>query len=101
MKSFLVGLGVGVGLGLLFAPARGEDTRRELGERLNNIAENARRKGREVAERVRDGVDKDKESRLGNDQADLISEIRARRDQPMEVTQSAARSSGGTGFPDR
>jgi hypothetical protein len=38
MKSFLFGLGVGVGLGVLFAPGRGEDTRRDLGERLNSIA---------------------------------------------------------------
>jgi gas vesicle protein len=39
MKSFLFGLGVGVGLGVLFAPGRGEDTRRDLGERLNSVAE--------------------------------------------------------------
>jgi gas vesicle protein len=43
MKSFLVGLGIGVGLGILFAPGRGEDTRRDLGERLNSIAEDAPR----------------------------------------------------------
>ena len=29
MKSFLVGLGIGVGLGVLLAPTRGEETRRE------------------------------------------------------------------------
>jgi gas vesicle protein len=30
MKGFIVGLAVGVGLGVLFAPGPGEDTRREL-----------------------------------------------------------------------
>jgi hypothetical protein len=54
MKPFLFGLGVGVGLGVLFAPGRGEDTRRDLGERLNSISEDAQRKAREVARQVRD-----------------------------------------------
>jgi gas vesicle protein len=53
MKSFLFGLGVGVGLGVLFAPGRGEDTRRDLGERLNSIAEDAQRKAQGVAQQVR------------------------------------------------
>jgi len=54
MKSFLFGLGVGVGLGVLFAPGRGEDTRRDLGERLNSVAEDAQRKAQEVARHLRD-----------------------------------------------
>ena len=50
MKSFIVGLGIGVGLGLLFAPARGEETRRELGEQLNNFAEDAKQTAQEAVE---------------------------------------------------
>ena len=57
MKAFIVGLGIGVGLGLLFAPARGEETRRDLGERLTNFAENAQQKGQKVVENVRSGDD--------------------------------------------
>jgi gas vesicle protein len=53
MKSFLFGLGVGVGLGVLFAPGRGEVTRRDIGEWLNCVAEDARRKAQEVAQQVR------------------------------------------------
>ena len=30
MKSFLIGLGLGVGLGILFAPMSGEETRNNL-----------------------------------------------------------------------
>jgi gas vesicle protein len=40
MKTFFVGLGVGVGLGMLFAPARGEDTRRDVGVRHSNAGRN-------------------------------------------------------------
>jgi gas vesicle protein len=34
MKSFITGLLLGVGIGLLVAPMRGEDTRRQLAERF-------------------------------------------------------------------
>ncbi len=45
MKRFLTGLGVGLGLGMLFAPDRGEATRRRLRERLTGLADNS---GRQV-----------------------------------------------------
>jgi hypothetical protein len=35
--SFLKGFGIGVGLGVLFAPARGEETRRDLGDPVKQI----------------------------------------------------------------
>jgi gas vesicle protein len=57
MKSFLMGLGIGVGLGVLFAPARGEETRRDLGDRLSRFADDAQLKAQEVAQNVRNGVE--------------------------------------------
>jgi gas vesicle protein len=56
MKGFIVGLAVGVGLGVLFAPGRGEDTRRELNERLNNFGDEAMRHVGNVTQQVRDEV---------------------------------------------
>jgi gas vesicle protein len=56
MKSFLVGLGIGVGLGVLLAPARGEETRRDHGERLRSFADDAQRKAQEVARHFRDRI---------------------------------------------
>jgi gas vesicle protein len=56
MKAFLVGLGIGVGLGVLFAPDSGEETRREIGDRLNDFAADARRQAGDVANQVRDNV---------------------------------------------
>jgi gas vesicle protein len=76
MKSLLVGLAVGVGLGFLFAPARGEDTRQELGERLNHIARNARRKAPQAAQQVGEVMKPAMES----EDDDLISEIREKKD---------------------
>lgn len=37
MKNFFLGLGFGVGLGLIFAPAAGEETRRRLIDRASDL----------------------------------------------------------------
>ncbi len=42
MKSFLAGLGIGIGLGILFAPMSGEETRNNLAQRANDLADSAR-----------------------------------------------------------
>ena len=61
MKGFIVGLAVGVGLGVLFAPGRGEDTRRELNERLNKFGDEAKRHVGNVTQQVRDEVNMKKD----------------------------------------
>ena len=91
MKSFLVGLGVGVGLGILFAPDRGEDTRRDLSERLTSIAEDAQRKAQEVARHVRGRLND--ESRSDSDDS---TEMPPKKDQARETAQPAASSTEGT-----
>ena len=91
MKSFLVGLGVGVGLGILFAPGRGEDTRRDLGERLNSVAEDAQRKAQEVALHVRGRLND--ESRSDSDDS---TELPPKKDQTRETAQPATSSTERT-----
>jgi gas vesicle protein len=57
MKNFLVGLGVGVGLGLLFAPMSGEETRVNLADRASDLANSARETYEENRDRVQRGVE--------------------------------------------
>ena len=56
MKALLFGLGLGFGLGVLFAPMSGQETRDNLSERANDLADTARQKFDEGRERVRRGV---------------------------------------------
>jgi len=57
MKNFLIGLGVGVGLGILFAPMSGEETRNNLSERANDLASSARETYEQNRDRMQRGVD--------------------------------------------
>ena len=54
MRRFLFGLGMGIAAGLLLAPASGEETRRDLRERLDEGVDAGRRKFGEVVEQGRD-----------------------------------------------
>jgi gas vesicle protein len=56
MKSFLFGLGLGVGLGVLFAPMSGRETRENLAERANDLASSAKESFEQGRERVRSGI---------------------------------------------
>ena len=56
MKSFLFGLGLGVGLGVLFAPMSGEETRNNIAQRANDVADQARESFEQGRERVRSGI---------------------------------------------
>ena len=85
MKSFIFGLGVGLGLGVLFAPGRGEDTRRDLSERLNGVAEDAQRKARKVAQHLRDRLNDESDS-------DDSAEPLPKKKQAREITEPATRA---------
>jgi gas vesicle protein len=56
MKSFLAGLGIGIGLGILFAPMSGEETRNNLQQRAGDLADSARDLVDQGKDRVRTTV---------------------------------------------
>lgn len=56
MKSFLAGLGIGVGLGLIFAPLTGEETRDRIQRRAEDLADSARDLVDQGRERMRSTV---------------------------------------------
>ncbi len=61
VSYFLVGLGIGALVGILFAPKSGEETREYLSQKAEEGREYAQRKARELRERAEDLVERSKE----------------------------------------
>src|SRR5438128_11785333 len=61
VSYLIVGLGLGVLVGILFAPKSGEETRDFLAEKADEGSKYAQRKARELKERAEDLVEKSKE----------------------------------------
>jgi len=59
---FLVGLGIGTLLGILFAPKSGEETREYLADKAEEGREYAQKKARELRERAEELVERSKET---------------------------------------
>jgi gas vesicle protein len=58
---FLVGLGVGALVGVLFAPKSGEDTREFLSKKADEGRDFAQRKAKELRERADDLIERSKD----------------------------------------
>jgi gas vesicle protein len=61
VSYFIVGLGVGTLLGILFAPKSGEETREFLSQKADEGREYAQKKARELRERAEDLIERSKE----------------------------------------
>ncbi len=82
MKGFFYGLGLGVALGVLFAPMSGEETRGNLKERAGDLGDNAR-------QLVNQGADKAKQA-YSDSAEKLRTGVRTIREQASDAVQSAA-----------
>jgi gas vesicle protein len=71
VSYFLVGLGIGALVGILFAPKTGEETREYLTQRAEEGKEYAQKKARELRERAEDLVDRSKQ--VASRQKDSLS----------------------------
>lgn len=68
---FLVGLGIGALVGLLYAPGSGDDTREYLSKKADEGRDYAQKKARELRERAEDLVERSKE--IMSRQKDAVS----------------------------
>jgi gas vesicle protein len=71
VSFFMVGLGIGALIGILFAPKSGEETREYLSSKADEGREYAQRKARELRERAEDLLERSKE--IMAKQKDVIS----------------------------
>jgi len=61
VSFFLVGLGIGALIGILFAPKSGEETRDYLSSKADEGRDYAQKKARELRERAEDLIERSKE----------------------------------------
>ena len=71
VSFFLVGLGIGALIGILFAPKSGEETRDYLSSKADEGRDYAQKKARELRERAEDLIERSKE--IMSKQKDAIS----------------------------
>ena len=62
LSSFLLGLGVGVAIGMLFAPKSGEETRQLIKDKAGEGGEYLKQRGSELKENATGWVDKGREA---------------------------------------
>jgi len=62
VSYFLVGMGIGALLGILFAPKSGDETREYLTRRADESKDYAQRKARELRERADDLVERGRDA---------------------------------------
>ncbi|MBS1858971.1 MAG: YtxH domain-containing protein [Acidobacteria bacterium] len=62
LSSFLLGLGVGVAIGMLFAPKSGEETRKIIKEKAGESGEFIKQRGAEIKDTASGWVEKGKEA---------------------------------------
>jgi len=62
LSYLFLGLGIGVAVGVLFAPKSGEETREMLRGKANEGADYLKRRGTELRDQATDAIDKSKQT---------------------------------------
>jgi|SRR6476469_5435542 gas vesicle protein len=79
ISYFMVGLGIGALIGILFAPKSGEETREYLSQKADEGREFAQRKARELRERAEDLIERGKDV-ASRQRESLTAAVEAGRD---------------------
>ena len=85
---FFLGLGVGVAVGLLFAPKSGDETRRLIKDRASDSTEYLKRQTSELKSQAADLVDKSKDT-LAKHKGNLASAVEAGKQAYREAVTGA------------
>jgi gas vesicle protein len=93
LSYFLFGLGMGVAVGVLFAPKSGEETREMLKSRANEGADYLRRRGEEVRDSATDMIGRSKEA-LQSQKDNLAAALEAGRQAYRQNVASGGSESG-------
>ena len=97
VSYFLLGLGVGVAVGVLFAPKSGEETREMLRSKANEGRDYLRRKGDEVRDSTSDILNRGREA-YQSQKENLAAAIEAgKQAYRQSVGSEQPRGSEGTG----
>lgn len=96
MKGFFYGLGLGVALGVLFAPMSGEETRNNLKEKAGDLGDNARQFADQAKDKANQYVDSAK-SAVDQGKDKLRQGVQSIRGQASDAAQSATSNQPATG----
>ena len=89
VSFFLVGLGIGALVGILFAPKSGEETREYLSNRADEGREYAQKKARELRDRAEDLIERSKEI-MARQKDSISSAVEAGKDAYVREKSKAA-----------
>lgn len=85
LSYFFLGLGLGVAVGVLFAPKSGSETRELLRSRANEGADFVKRRGTELRDQAAEAVDRSKEN-LRRQKDNLSAAVEAGKQAYREAT---------------
>ena len=92
LSYFLLGLGIGVAVGMVFAPASGEETRGRIRNRALESGDYLRRRGEDLRETAVDLVDKGKNA-VRSQREQLNAAVEAGRQAYRETISEASSTS--------
>ena len=93
LSSFLLGLGVGVAIGMLFAPKTGQETRELIKNKAGEGTDFLKERGDEIKQTATEWVDKGKDA-LGKQRDNLADAMEAGRQAYREAVGPQAPPAG-------